>query len=427
VESILGPGQEGLPDDTVWRQLFSGHGQAVIDMDLELGLYLSAAAVFGAIIGWLIRVRQSSRSLNQMGDQWQSRFDLAIRQKDQLSAENTSLKSSLEEQHAVVQRHTQAATKTRTETESLREKASALTKNLFVVREEQDSLKEKMSRAMGLINAAKQRILEQQAALAKVGDFYKGQQDSAVDQRAVLERKIVDAKSEIESLRNLLVSAKAEHNSVSNLLASSQSRLENLDVVERKVISLEAENAELRQAATLAKREAEALQRDVAEMDALKVQNQELTQFVESIESSRKQLESDAHRYRNQYEESEKLSDTLRFKLGDIEKNWAEMQRKDNQARQADPQLDTGLPPFGLVAPQGEPDDLTEIVGVGKVFEETLHSLGVYHFRQIAAFGPSEIARINSELKEFKGRIEHDDWVGQARELHFRNHSDTDE
>lgn len=427
MESIHGPGQEGLSDDTVWRELFSGHGQAVIDVDLELGLYLAAAAVFGAIVGWLIRGRQSSRSLDQMGDKWQDRFDLAIRQKDQLSAENTSLKSSLEAQHADMQRHTQAATRTRTETESLREKASALTKNLFVVREEQDSLKEKMSRAMGLVNAAKQRIMEQQAALAKVGDFYKGQRESAVDQRAALERKMVDARSEIESLRNLLVSTKAEHNSVSNLLASAQSRLENLDALERKVISLQAENAELRQAATLAKREAEALQRDVAEMDALKVQNRELSQFVESIESSRKQHESDAHRYRSQYEESEKLSDTLRFKLSDIEKNWAEMQHKDNEARQANPHLDTGLPPFGLVAPQGEPDDLTEIVGVGKVFEETLHNLGVYHFRQIAAFGPSEIARINAELKEFRGRIEHDDWIGQARELHFRNHSDTDD
>jgi predicted flap endonuclease-1-like 5' DNA nuclease len=77
-----------------------------------------------------------------------------------------------------------------------------------------------------------------------------------------------------------------------------------------------------------------------------------------------------------------------------------------------------------LNKPDGDVDDLTEIIGIGKVFERTLHDLGVYHFRQIAAFGPVEIARINSELKEFKGRVEHDDWIGQAKDLHFRKYGE---
>ncbi len=399
----------------------------MMDMDLQTGLYLLAAAVIGVIIGWLIRSRQSSRSLDQMGAQWQNRIDLAIRQKDQLSANNISLKTSLEAQNAVVQRHTQAAAKTRTEFESTREKANTLAKNLFVLREERDELKEKMSKCLSLVNAAKQQVMEQQAEFVKAGNFYKGQLENAFEQRTALVRKIDDAKSENESLRNLLMSTKAEHESVSNLLASAQSRLEILDALEEKVVSLEAENAQLRPAATLAKRDAEALQRYVAEMDALKVQNRELANFLQSMESSRKQYESDAHRYRSQYEESEKESETLRFRLSDIEKNWAEFQRKENAARQADPQLDAAPPPFGLDAPQGEPDDLTEIVGIGKIFEATLHSFGVYHFRQIAAFGPNEIARINAELKEFKGRIEHDDWISQARELHLKKCSDADE
>ena len=72
----------------------------------------------------------------------------------------------------------------------------------------------------------------------------------------------------------------------------------------------------------------------------------------------------------------------------------------------------------------GEGDDLTEIVGVGKVFESMLHDLGIYYFRQIAAFGPTELARVNAELKEFKGRIENDDWIGQARKLHYKKYGD---
>ncbi len=392
----------------------------MIDLDLQTRLYLLAAAAVGVIVGWFICSMLGRRSLNQMGDQWQHRFDQAVEQ-------NASLKSSLKGQQADVHSHAQAVAKTRAEIESLREKVDMLSKNLRVLGEERDVLKEQLAKCMGLANAAKQHIDEQQAESAKVGDFYKGQLQSAFEQRTALERKVDHDKSENESLRNLLMSAKAEHESVSNLLTTAQSRLKDLDAIEQRVITVEAENAELGQETAQARREAEALQRDLAEMDALKVQNRELAQCLESMESSRKQYESDANRYRNQYEKSEKESETLRFKLGDIEKSWLEMQRKENEARIADPTLDAAPPPLGLNAPQGEPDDLTEIIGVGKVFEATLNDLGVYHFQQIAAFGPTEIARINTELKEFKGRIEHDDWIGQAKELYLRKIDDTDE
>lgn len=399
----------------------------MIDLDLQAGLYLLAAAIGGVIVGWLIRSMIGSRNLSQMDDQWQKRLDQAVRQRDQLGTENASLKTSIEAQQAVVSKHTQAAAKTRTEIESLREKINALTKNSFVLGEERDELKNKLSRIMGLVSTAKQQLTEQQADFAKASDFYKGQLEGALEQRTALDRKVEDAKSENASLRNLLMSSKAEYESVSNLLATAQSRLENLDEMEQRAIGLEAENAELRQGTTLAKRRVEALLRDVDEMDALKVQNRELAHCLKSMETSRKQYEEDALRYRNQYEQSEKQSETMRFKLGDIEKNWVEMQRKGNGARDAGSQLNAALPPFGLEAPQGEPDDLKQIVGIGNVFEETLHSLGVYHFRQIAAFGPTEIARINTELKEFRGRIEHDDWIGQAKELHFRKYGNSGE
>jgi predicted flap endonuclease-1-like 5' DNA nuclease len=69
-----------------------------------------------------------------------------------------------------------------------------------------------------------------------------------------------------------------------------------------------------------------------------------------------------------------------------------------------------------------ERDDLQEIVGVGKVFEQALHELGIFKFSQIAAFDISDIARVNSKLKDFKGRMEQDDWIGQAKELHFKKY-----
>ena len=61
----------------------------------------------------------------------------------------------------------------------------------------------------------------------------------------------------------------------------------------------------------------------------------------------------------------------------------------------------------------GKADDLKKITGVGPVLEGKLHNLGIYHFSQVAAFTAEEIENIDAELN-FKGRIDRDDWLGQA-------------
>jgi predicted flap endonuclease-1-like 5' DNA nuclease len=75
-----------------------------------------------------------------------------------------------------------------------------------------------------------------------------------------------------------------------------------------------------------------------------------------------------------------------------------------------------GTPPPALPSPEGEPDDLQKINGIGPSIERTLHGLGIYHFRQIAQFTPDHVAWIDQRLR-FRGRIEREDWIGQARRL----------
>jgi NADH-quinone oxidoreductase subunit E len=73
--------------------------------------------------------------------------------------------------------------------------------------------------------------------------------------------------------------------------------------------------------------------------------------------------------------------------------------------------------PVALPAPrQGAPDDLTLIVGVDPKTEVTLHALGVYHFDQIAAWTPANIAWVDQYLR-FRGRIVRERWVEQAEDL----------
>lgn len=61
-------------------------------------------------------------------------------------------------------------------------------------------------------------------------------------------------------------------------------------------------------------------------------------------------------------------------------------------------------------------DDLTQIGGVGPVLAQKLNDLGINRFEQIAAFSQEDIDRVNGELN-FKGRIERDNWVEQAKDL----------
>ncbi len=73
--------------------------------------------------------------------------------------------------------------------------------------------------------------------------------------------------------------------------------------------------------------------------------------------------------------------------------------------------------PALLSAPQGQPDDLKKIKGVGPKLEKELNTAGVFHFSQIASWTEKEVAWADENLVSFKGRISRDDWVSQAKEL----------
>ncbi len=72
------------------------------------------------------------------------------------------------------------------------------------------------------------------------------------------------------------------------------------------------------------------------------------------------------------------------------------------------------------VAPSGRAsgafDDLKRIRGVGVLIEKKLNSLGVTAYEQVANWTSADIDRV-SQLLDFKGRIERENWVEQARIL----------
>ena len=87
----------------------------------------------------------------------------------------------------------------------------------------------------------------------------------------------------------------------------------------------------------------------------------------------------------------------------------------------------TAKPKRAAVAPDGKPemlstaraggaDNLKLISGVGPKLEGTLNELGVWHFDQVASWRKKEIEWVDERLK-FRGRIERDGWIAQAKIL----------
>lgn len=85
-------------------------------------------------------------------------------------------------------------------------------------------------------------------------------------------------------------------------------------------------------------------------------------------------------------------------------------------AKKASAKAAVSKPKLMKKARKGGADDLKRISGVGPKIEATLHELGVFHFDQIADWKKKEIDWVDEQLS-FKGRIQREKWVAQAKKL----------
>ncbi|WP_019906839.1 NADH-quinone oxidoreductase subunit NuoE [Methylobacterium sp. 77] len=97
-----------------------------------------------------------------------------------------------------------------------------------------------------------------------------------------------------------------------------------------------------------------------------------------------------------------------------IESKLATLPKDASPEQKADA---VGTRPAGLDgARAGAPDALTRIKGIGPGNESRLHTLGIFHFDQIATWSRDEVAWVGTYLA-FPGRIDREGWVAQAATL----------
>lgn len=92
-----------------------------------------------------------------------------------------------------------------------------------------------------------------------------------------------------------------------------------------------------------------------------------------------------------------------------------EQEPEEKGSKDSDAIADEAGKPPAMDKP-AEPDNLKLISGVGPKIEDILNELGIYKFEQIAKWKKSEREWVDGYLK-FKGRIDRDDWVKQAKAL----------
>lgn len=108
----------------------------------------------------------------------------------------------------------------------------------------------------------------------------------------------------------------------------------------------------------------------------------------------------------------------LEARLAALEEEAARLRAAPPPEPESRSEADAAEP--GAVRPIAKPadggDDLRRIAGVGPKIEALLHDLGIWRYAQIAALTPEEVAWVDERLT-FKGRIEREDWIGQAKAL----------
>ena len=108
------------------------------------------------------------------------------------------------------------------------------------------------------------------------------------------------------------------------------------------------------------------------------------------------------------------------IKITDILASGAKKAAKKPAAKKATPKPEAKpaeeKPAKATKAAATGADDLSKIGGVGPVLVKKLAGEGITTFAQIAVWTPEDVAAFDEKLN-FKGRIDRDNWIEQAKEL----------
>ena len=324
-----------------------------------------AAAVVGAIAGWVLRSNRAEQEKAAVSAGWQEQIDAQRREGDRLVDQNKGLMEQVSQFQAS---HTDAK------------------------------------------NRAKELSIAVQEAYGR---------------RDELQRELKDIRSNLEvavSERDQLQTDIASRSSTDDVLREKDARIEKLaqelenwqnrlpPLIERfRVRNEEAEQLEA---------ELEDARERIQELETLQSQVVETPTRIEPVtdpEDLTDGLDASNDEDSDTPQEAEANDDVDGYRPPEDEH---EGEDEPEQETEHEPEYGHGSE-YGQDADGYDSrDNLQKIKGVGPAIEKTLNEMGIVSFQQIADMSEYDIDRVARRLKGFRTRIYREDWIGQARELH---------
>ena len=364
-----------------------------------------------------------------------------------LHAENAGLEDQFKQQTEIIQEKT-------TRIEAMEANMQSYEQNQFKLRNNlkkaQDQV-EQLNKAQLLVGESSSSYEDKIAAMESQTANYEStlQEKSETIQQlqAQLEKYQSENKQVEEELERLM------DNSATNITPSTatiQTAFSKIDSLENRIRQMEDENRILQTSVLEVKTESgemvakEDLHSLRARINILSEENKDLKKQVSGIQGAgiseidhRKkveELERENARLRNQMSNGNGLAagtfvnPNIPSPEPEIEPIIEENEITDEVDRQQVELLKTQKSQFGVMGDRIEveaieqpkvyqKDDLTKIEGIGPFIEKKLNEVGITSFHQLATMDQSEIDRVTAAIQFFPGRIERDNWVGQAKGL----------
>ncbi len=264
---------------------------------------------------------------------------------------------------------------------------------------------------MALNGESKEREAAQQRAATLEASVVTADQRiaAAISRGEALEESLDKERQVLTEADEALRELREEHQKTLHLLSEAQQERE---AVTTQIDTRQTEVEVLTRDRDTWQDDAQRSLRQVAELEA---QVAEARMRAEGAEAERLALRVQLESVERRTEEMVLRSNAQTDSLAQKDARIAELEARISGA----PQIDDlpALNEAGFYASRpSEVDDLKLISGVGPKLEGLLNGLGIYQFQQIALLTSGQIAWVNEQLS-FKGRIERDDWLGQAAKL----------
>ncbi len=396
------------------RQLFT-------DLTCDHSHYIITFLLGSFLIGFLTRYFMSLRKIRNAEESLE-RSKLELRQ-------SKKLRDGLQEKYDLKEADYQKATLSLTER----------TKSLNAFESEKKQLNNRLKSTLDEYEKAKAEHTQTASRLEEMNDQILGlrtknsQLNAELEQRTATINQYADTQvdnSRQKELEALVVKLRSENASLQSTSRVSNTKSEGYELLEQKIAQLEGEREQWSESLS----EVTQLEEGNAALNAsmlqlieqnelLKDQLDELVQYEsgnEILNSTVLQLMEENEALKTKKTSSTSTSTTVYTHAPrEASTTSAAIVTEDLSTDQAKAKIRSAIGSKIKYATPAEKDDLKKIQGIGPFIEEKLNDLGIYTFAQLSQFDESMIPTLTAAIEFFPGRIERDEWIGQADRLAY--------